>query len=105
VGTREVSSTTSYVIVRLAKSPSFSPVRLRLTYPVSRVLSSSSTIRRLPQFAEAVEVAEQRHVGVGRVMGVLLAPIGLVGFLGGAEKRQVGPQHHDLEAAPLGGEP
>ena len=57
------------------------------------------------QLAQAVEVAEQRHVGVGGVVGVLLAAVGVVGLLGGPEQGQIGPQHHDLEAAPLGGEP
>jgi hypothetical protein len=55
------------------------------------------------QLAEAVEVAEQRHVGVGRVVLVSLAAVSCVPLMRGSEEREVGAQQDDLQATPLGG--
>ena len=55
------------------------------------------------QFAEAVEVAQKRHVGVGRVLLVPRPFLGPIRFLGGAEQRKVGPQQDHFRAPPLSG--
>ena len=56
------------------------------------------------QFAQAVEVAQERHVRVGGVLLVGLAAFALVGGLAGAEQRQPGAEQDDFQAATLGGD-
>ena len=74
VVTREVSSTTSEAIVRSAKSPRLADA-LAVAVPVSRVFDLVlDDAAAAAQLAQAVEVAEQRHVGVGRVVRFFLPP-------------------------------
>ena len=59
---------------------------------------------RAAQLAQAVEVAEQRHVGVGGVRRVPVAAGVAVGALGGAHQGEPGLAHQDLRIAALGGD-
>ena len=71
VVTREVSSTTSEKVVRSANRPRCSPIRRRVAVALRRCCGPRP--RRsagAAELAQAVEVAEQRHVRVGRVVGV-----------------------------------
>ena len=66
--TREVSSTTSENVLRSWKSPRSSPIRLRVAVALDRVLDLLlEDPPRAAELAQAVEVAEHRHVRVGRV--------------------------------------
>src|SRR6266851_5777711 len=53
------------------------------------------------QLAEAVEVADQGHVGVNRVRGVLGTPGLLVETLGRGQQWQIGAQQYHFRAAAL----
>ena len=57
------------------------------------------------QFAQAVEVPEHGHVGVGRVLEVLVPARVAVGALGSAHEREPRLPHHDLRIPSLGSNP
>ncbi len=89
VGTREVSSTTSEKFLRSWNSPRC------FADPAARAVARDRVADlllddppRAAQLAQAVEVADQRHVRVGRVLGVVVAAGVAVAALGGAHQRQ-----------------
>ena len=55
------------------------------------------------QLLEVGEIAEQGHVGIGRVSGAH-ALVVVPGFLGRSHQGQIGAQQHTLEVAARGGE-
>jgi hypothetical protein len=56
------------------------------------------------ELAQAVEVPEQRHVGIRRVVPVAASAFLLVDARGCGHQREVGAEEDDLEAAPLRGD-
>ena len=62
-------------------------------------------MRRLPPSSRRLlKWPSERHVGVGRVAGVLLAADRVVGFLAAPSSARYVRKHHDLKAPALGGE-
>ena len=56
------------------------------------------------ELAQAVEVAEDGHVGIGGVVGVPVRPRFKVGLLGRTHQGKPNPAHHDLGTDPGGGD-